>query len=140
MTRGQLFTQKKEKALSPLVEVRLGRRTKVLAQTLTPGCLVVLDHPDLDAVAAQMLLRVRPFAVVNCQAFVTGRYPNRGPGVLLDAGIPLYEAPDSELFTLLKDGERLSFGQPLPAARCSPASIRCSHSLRRATNAALRPS
>ncbi|WP_395090666.1 putative cytokinetic ring protein SteA [Armatimonas sp.] len=108
MTRGQLFTQKKEKALSPLVEVRLGRRTKVLAPTLTPGCLVVLDHPDLDAVAAQMLLRVRPFAVVNCQPFVTGRYPNRGPGVLLDAGIPLYEAPDSELFTLLKDGERLS--------------------------------
>ncbi|WP_395138234.1 putative cytokinetic ring protein SteA [Armatimonas sp.] len=109
MTRGQLFTHKKEKALSPLVEVRLGRRTKVLAPTLIPGCLVVLDHPDLDAVAAQMLLRVRPFAVVNCQPFVTGRYPNRGPGVLLDAGIPLYEAPDSELFTLLKDGERLSF-------------------------------
>ena len=109
MTRGQLFTHRKEKALSPLVEVRLGRRTKVLAPTLTPGCLVVLDHPDLDAVAAQMLLRVRPFAVVNCQPFVTGRYPNRGPGVLLDAGIPLYEAPDSELFTLLKDGERLSF-------------------------------
>ena len=109
MTRGQLFTHKKEKVLSPLVEVRLGRRTKALAPTLTAGCLVVLDHPDLDAVAAQMLLRVRPFAIVNCQPFVTGRYPNRGPGVLLDAGIPLYEAPDSELFTLLKDGEKLSF-------------------------------
>lgn len=107
MTRGQQFTRKKENARFPLVEVRLGRRTKVLAPTLPPGCLVVLDHPDLDAVAAQMLLRARPFAVVNCQPFVTGRYPNRGPAVLLDSGIPLYEAIGLDLFSLLKDGDRV---------------------------------
>ncbi|MCX6366724.1 MAG: putative cytokinetic ring protein SteA [Armatimonadetes bacterium] len=91
-----------------LVEVRLGRRTKVLAPTLTPGCLVVLDHPDLDAVVAQMLVRARPYAVINCQPFVTGRYPNRGPGVLLDAGIPLYESQERDLFSELKEGERLT--------------------------------
>ncbi|WP_309711607.1 putative cytokinetic ring protein SteA [Armatimonas sp.] len=108
MIRSQLFTREKEKAGTPLVEVRLGRRTKALAPTLTPGCLVVLDHPDLDAVAAQMLVRARPYAVINCQPFVTGRYPNRGPGVLLDAGIPLYESQGLDLFSELKEGERLT--------------------------------
>jgi uncharacterized membrane-anchored protein len=108
MIRSQLFTREKEKAGMLLVEVRLGRRTKVLAPTLTPGCLVVLDHPDLDAVVAQMLVRARPYAVINCQPFVTGRYPNRGPGVLLDAGIPLYESQERDLFSELKEGERLT--------------------------------
>lgn len=107
MTRGQWFTRGKEKAQSHTLEVRLGRRTKALAPTLSPGCLVVIDHPDLDAVAAQMLLRARPAAIINCQPFVTGRYPNRGPRVLLEAGIPLYELPGSDLFGVLKDGERL---------------------------------
>jgi uncharacterized membrane-anchored protein len=108
MIRSQLFTREKEKAGTLLVEVRLGRRTKALAPTLTPGCLVVLDHPDLDAVVAQMLVRARPYAVINCQPFVTGRYPNRGPGVLLDAGIPLYESHERDLFSELKEGERLT--------------------------------
>ncbi|MBB6053344.1 putative cytokinetic ring protein SteA [Armatimonas rosea] len=107
MTRGQWFTRGKEKAQSHTLEVRLGRRTKALAPTLSPGCLVVIDHPDLDAVAAQMLLRARPAAIINCQPFVTGRYPNRGPRVLLEAGIPLYELPGCDLFGVLKDGERL---------------------------------
>ena len=112
MTRGQLFTRGKDKVALPMIEVRLGRRTKVLASTLPPNCLVVLDHPDLDAVVAQMLVRACPFAVVNCQPFVTGRYPNRGPSVLLDAGIALYEALETDLFELLKDGDRVLLSDP----------------------------
>jgi uncharacterized membrane-anchored protein len=108
MITGQWFTRRKEKVLSETLEVRLGRRTKVLAPTLPTGCLVVIDHPDLDAVAAQMLLRARPVAIINCQPFVTGRYPNRGPRVLLDAGILLYEAPGDAIFSELSDSEHLS--------------------------------
>jgi len=96
--------------------VRLGRRTKELTKRLAPDAIVVLDHADLDAVAARALLRCRPAAVINCRPFVTGRYPNRGPGVLLDAGILLYDlcteegtAPD--LFALLADGEAVSLSQ-----------------------------
>ncbi len=91
---------------------RLGRRTKDLVARLAPGAVAILDHADLDAVAARALTRRRPLAVVNNQPSITGRYPNRGPGVLLEAGIPLYdlcrdegEAPD--LFAVLADGERV---------------------------------
>jgi uncharacterized membrane-anchored protein len=90
--------------------VRLGRRTKVLTQNLAPGAVVVIAHPDLDVVAARALLARRPAAIVNSSPFVTGRYPNRGPGVLLEAGIPLFDiaagqAPVADLFGLLSDGE-----------------------------------
>lgn len=95
--------------------VRLGRRTKELTQRLAPGAVAVIDHPDIDAVAARALLACRPIAVLNARSFVTGRYPNRGPDLLLEAGIPLYEVlPDADgdetpfpgdLFTRLNDGE-----------------------------------
>jgi uncharacterized membrane-anchored protein len=90
--------------------VRLGRRTKELTNRLAPDAIVVLDHADLDAVAARALVRCRPAAIINCRPFVTGRYPNRGPGVLLDAGIPLFDLcsegePAPDLFAVLADGE-----------------------------------
>lgn len=90
---------------------RLGRRTKELTPTLAPGAVVVLDHPDLDSVAARALLARRPAAVLNNRPFVTGRYPNRGPAVLLDAGIPLFDVRDhghADLFALLADGEMVT--------------------------------
>ncbi|MBC7806395.1 MAG: hypothetical protein H7145_09610 [Akkermansiaceae bacterium] len=94
--------------------VRLGRRTKVLAPTLTPGAIVVLDHADLDSVAARTLVAARPLAVINNVPFVSGRYPNRGPEVLLRAGIALYEGGSGaeDLFAILRDGElgRISGG------------------------------
>jgi uncharacterized membrane-anchored protein len=91
---------------------RLGRRTKDLVARLAPGAVAVIDHADLDAVAARALVQRRPAAVINNQPSITGRYPNRGPGVLLEAGIPVYdlcreagEAPD--LFAVLDEGERV---------------------------------
>jgi uncharacterized membrane-anchored protein len=87
---------------------RLGRRTKELTQRLAPGAVAVLDHADLDSVAARGLLACRPAAVVNRRPFVTGRYPNRGPGILLDAGVPLFDLADPDgpdPFEVVADGE-----------------------------------
>ena len=89
--------------------VRLGPRTKLLTQNLSPGAIAVLAHPDLDVVAARALLACRPVAIVNTQPFVTGRYPNRGPGVLLGAGVPLFDLAANDdgsrpdLLAMLKD-------------------------------------
>lgn len=92
--------------------IRLGRRTKDLTPHLEAGGIALLDHADLDAVAARALVPRRPLAVINNQPSVTGRYPNRGPGVLLDAGIPLFDfcrADDAaDLFALLADGETVT--------------------------------
>lgn len=87
--------------------LRLGKRTKELAPTLAPGAIVVINHADLDTVAARTLLAARPVAVVNNAAFVSGRYPNRGPAVLIEAGIALYEraAGTADLFDGLADGK-----------------------------------
>jgi uncharacterized membrane-anchored protein len=38
---------------------------------------------------AEALVERRPAAIVNTAPWVSGRYPNKGPGILLEAGVPL---------------------------------------------------
>jgi uncharacterized membrane-anchored protein len=78
--------------------LRADRRTKELVKRLRPGDIAVIHHTDLDATAARALLDCRVSAVVNAVPSVSGRYPNRGPGLLLDAGIPLLDAVGEEFF------------------------------------------
>lgn len=86
--------------------MRLDRRTKDLCRRLKRGEIAVLDHPDLDGAAAEALAERGPAAVVNAALSVTGRYPNHGPSILLEAGIPLLDACGPELFERLKEGQR----------------------------------
>lgn len=88
--------------------VRLGKRTKVLTGRIEPGEIVVIDHADLDRVAAEGLVEKQVKAVVNASQFCTGQYPNLGALVLCGAGIPLIEGVGQEVFTRLRDGERVS--------------------------------
>jgi len=71
--------------------VRPDRRTKELVKRLAPGDIAVIDHEDLDRVAAESLVRAEPAAVVNCSKSISGRYPNVGPLLLAAAGIPLLD-------------------------------------------------
>lgn len=66
----------------------------------------MIDHPDLDGSAAYALADCRPAAVVNLARSITGRYPNTGPRILLDAGIPLLDADGPGLLTRVRDGAR----------------------------------
>src|ERR1700748_3351697 len=82
------------KAVDPpgLVGVaRVDPKTKVLVRRLAPGDIAVIDHPDLDRVSADELIACRVAAVVNASKSVTGRYPNLGPRLLLDAGNPVID-------------------------------------------------
>ena len=88
--------------------VRLDRRTKNLVKHLKPGEVAVIDHADLDRIAAEDLAAARPVAVVNVAESSTGRYPNPGPLVLARAGIPLIDAPAAPLFEELEDGDEVS--------------------------------
>jgi uncharacterized membrane-anchored protein len=87
---------------------RLGRRTKLLVKTLTPGDIAVVDHRDLDRVSAEDLIAAGVLAVLNCAPSSTGAYPNMGPLLLVQAGIHLVDLPDATLFKRLKDGDRLT--------------------------------
>lgn len=87
--------------------VRLDKRTKDLTKRLRPGDVAVIDHADLDRVSAEGLVECAPSAVVNVATSVSGRYPNFGPKILLDAGIPVIDRADPELFEKLSDGDRV---------------------------------
>lgn len=85
--------------------VRLGNRTKELTKRLEPGDIAVIDHADLDRVAAEGLVEARVGAVVNAAASITGRYPNVGPLIVLAAGIALIDGIGTEAMERLKEGE-----------------------------------
>jgi uncharacterized membrane-anchored protein len=87
---------------------RLGRRTKDLVKRLRPGEIAVIDHTDLDRLAAEDLVASGVAAVVNVAESSTGRYPNPGPLVLVRAGIRLVDAPAAPLFEELDDGDRVT--------------------------------
>jgi uncharacterized membrane-anchored protein len=70
---------------------RVDRRTKNLIPRLLPGEVAVIDHEDLDRVAAEGLIRAQVGAVVNASRSISGRYPNLGPLLLAAADIPLVD-------------------------------------------------
>jgi uncharacterized membrane-anchored protein len=86
---------------------RVGRRTKELVLELAPGEIAVIDHEDIDRLAAEALVRCAPAAVLNAAVSSTGRYPNEGPLVLLSAGIPLIDDVGPDLLERVDDGDVL---------------------------------
>jgi uncharacterized membrane-anchored protein len=86
---------------------RLDRRTKRLTKRLKPGDIAVIDHVDVDRVAADALVASGVSAVVNAAPSISGRYPNLGPEVLVAAGITLLDAVGEKVFDLLRDGQTL---------------------------------
>ena len=87
---------------------RLGKRTKDLTKRLQPGDIAVIDHEDIDRVAAEALVERQPAAVLNVAASTSGRYPNAGPRILVDAGIVLVDGLGPAVFEEVRDGEQLT--------------------------------
>jgi uncharacterized membrane-anchored protein len=84
---------------------RLGRRTKELVRRLGASDVAIIDHEDLDRVAAEDLVETGVPAVVNVARSSTGRYPNAGPLLLAQAGVRLIDAPAAPLFEALREGD-----------------------------------
>ncbi len=98
-------------------------RTKDLVSRLSPGDVAIIDHEDIDRIAGEPLAASGIVAVVNAAASTTGRYPNEGPLVVLDAGIVLVDGcgpavmsiPDGadvvvDVDRILVDGEVVATG------------------------------
>jgi uncharacterized membrane-anchored protein len=86
---------------------RLDRRTKRLVGRLNPGDIAIIDHVDLDRVAAESLVAAKVGAVVNAQPSISGRYPNLGPDLLVASGVPLLDNVGNEVFAAVKEGMRV---------------------------------
>lgn len=86
---------------------RVDTRTKRLLVRLRPGEVAVIDHEDLDRVAAEGLVARGAAAVVNASPSITGRYPNLGPLILVRAGIPLIDGVGELVMRKVKEGTGL---------------------------------
>lgn len=117
----RLWKSKAQKRSEQNVRVRVDERTKKLARRLEAGEIAVIDHADLDRVAAESLVICQPTAVLNAAKSTTGRYPNLGPRILLDAGIPLIDDLGPDIMTLREgdsvriDGDSVYLGERLIA-------------------------
>jgi uncharacterized membrane-anchored protein len=87
---------------------RLGRRTKHLVKRLAPGDVAVIDHRNIDRIAAEELIAAGVRAVINAAPSSDGVYPNAGPLLLVRAGVALVDVADADPFELLGDGDRVS--------------------------------
>jgi uncharacterized membrane-anchored protein len=92
--------------------VRLGRKTKDLVKRIGPGEIAVLRHRNLDRIAAEDLVACGVKTVLNDEPSSDGKYPNRGPLMLVEAGVCLIDFPDDDLFELLDDGDRVELRGP----------------------------
>jgi uncharacterized membrane-anchored protein len=87
---------------------RVDRRTKRLVGRLRPGEIAVIDHVDIDRVAADSLVAVGVLAVLNAKPSISGRYPNLGPEVLIQAGITLIDDLGEDLLEKVSEGDLVS--------------------------------
>jgi len=112
--------------------VRVDARTKDLTKRLRPGDIAVIDHVDLDRVAADSLVAVGVAAVLNVKPSISGRYPNLGPEVLIQAGIVLIDDLGEEVFDRINEGDLVSIsddgrGVDVDKLRRSAAKSRLDH-------------
>jgi uncharacterized membrane-anchored protein len=83
---------------------RLDRRTKNLTKRLRPGDIAIIDHLDIDKVSAEALVGCKVAAVVNVAPSTSGRYPNLGPEILMQAQIPLLDDVGADVMAAVEEG------------------------------------
>jgi uncharacterized membrane-anchored protein len=87
---------------------RLGRRTKDLVKRLRPGDVAVIDHVNIDRIAAEELIATGVHAVINASQSSDGRYPNTGPLLLVRAGVAVLDVTAGDPFESLNDGNEVT--------------------------------
>jgi uncharacterized membrane-anchored protein len=97
-------TRKARKTKRDAVVARVDARTKRLLVRIKPGDVAVIDHEDMDRVSAEALVARGVAAVVNASPSITGRYPNLGPLVLAQAGVPLVDGVGKLIMEKVREG------------------------------------
>jgi uncharacterized membrane-anchored protein len=84
---------------------RVDRRTKNLLRRAQAGDVAVIDHEDLDRVSAEGLVEKGVSGVVNAARSISGRYPNLGPLILVEHGIPLIDGVGKLVTSKIREGD-----------------------------------
>lgn len=85
--------------------IRIDRKTKNLAKRISPGEIAVINHRDIDEVAANSLVEKKIKAVINADLSISGKYPNKGPEILSEKGIILVDNAGIRIFEALKEDD-----------------------------------
>lgn len=85
----------------------MDRRTKNLVKRLKKKDIAVINHDDIDEVAANSLIDIRPRAIINAQPSITGRYPAKGVYKILKADIPVLDEVGESIFDILREGNAI---------------------------------
>lgn len=84
---------------------RIDEKTKRLVKRLRPGEIAIIDHPNLDEIAARSLLDARVKAVVNASPSLSDDYPNPGPAILVRAGVLLLDSAGERVMREIEEGQ-----------------------------------
>jgi len=103
----RLFRRRAPRPVEIYGPARVDRRTKDLVRRLSAGDIAIIDHPDIDRVAADTLVSAGVAAVVNASPSISGRYPNSGPIRIVQAGILLLDAVGPDVMDEIREGEQL---------------------------------
>lgn len=76
----------------------------------------MVDHVDLDGPTAEALVDAGVVAVLNRSPMISGRFPNRGPQILVDAGVLLVDQvsatdPSRDPLAVIPDGRPVSLAE-----------------------------
>lgn len=83
-------------------------RTKDLTKRLENGEIALIDHRDIDEVAALSLRDTKIKAIINVDKSISGKYPNKGPLILYESGISIFECESKDIFDIIDDGSSIS--------------------------------
>ena len=100
-----MLRRSRRRAATGVGTARVDRRTKRLVLRAQPGDVAVIDHEDLDRVSSEALVSAGVSGVVNASRSTSGRYPNLGPSILVDAGVPLIDAVGPLLLEKIREGD-----------------------------------
>lgn len=89
--------------------VVIDRKTKNLLKRIKTNEIAIISHRDLDHISGQALVEKHVAAVFNLFPSISGRYPNQGPVILMQAGIPIIDLYQGDFFSILKDGDQIVF-------------------------------
>lgn len=90
---------------------KIDHKTKHLIQRITSKDIAIIHHEDLDYSCGYLLAQKRVKAVINTANFISGKYPGQGPGILIDAGIPIYENKDKNIFRFIRENDYIEIDE-----------------------------
>jgi len=86
--------------------VVIDKKTKELVQRIKAGEIGIINHRDIDQIAAKTLIEKNIIAVINTDSSLTGRYLNKGPELLINAGITVIDILNKDiLYNEINEGD-----------------------------------